>query len=172
MTDHENDRDEILGRLRERILRSATYLLSRDLAEDVTQEVLMLLNQKYSHLSRLEDLVPLSLKILKYKVWGIRRKSSRRGETGGPAELPDIPDDRPDPALAAERRQGVERLMAALAKMETRCQDLFRMKVQGLGFSEIQRQLGAATINTVYTWDSRCRKKLLERLGGSWTPGA
>jgi RNA polymerase sigma-70 factor (ECF subfamily) len=28
--------------------------------------------------------------------------------------------------------------------------------------------MGAATINTVYTWDFRCRQELLERLGGSW----
>ena len=28
--------------------------------------------------------------------------------------------------------------------------------------------LGARSINTIYTWDARCRKELLELMGGSW----
>jgi len=28
--------------------------------------------------------------------------------------------------------------------------------------------LDVHSINTIYTWDFRCRKKLLEKLGGSW----
>ena len=34
--------------------------------------------------------------------------------------------------------------------------------------SRIQELLGAGSINTVYTWDARCRKQLLESMGGSW----
>jgi RNA polymerase sigma-70 factor (ECF subfamily) len=28
--------------------------------------------------------------------------------------------------------------------------------------------MGAGSINTVYTWDFRCRQHLLELMGGSW----
>jgi len=50
-------RDEVLGKLRERIVRFAASHLSRDAAEDLAQEVLMLLHEKYAHLELLEDLV-------------------------------------------------------------------------------------------------------------------
>jgi len=52
--------------------------------------------------------------------------------------------------------------------MGERCRELFRLKLQGRTFAEIQQLLGAASLNTVYTWDHRCRKQLLEALGGSW----
>ena len=31
--------------------------------------------------------------------------------------------------------------------------------------------LGAGSINTIYTWDARCRKRLLDLMGGSWESG-
>jgi RNA polymerase sigma-70 factor (ECF subfamily) len=45
-----------------------------------------------------------------------------------------------------------------------------RLKLQGKAFPEIQKIMGAAAINTIYTWDHRCRKNLLEAMGGSWEP--
>jgi RNA polymerase sigma-70 factor (ECF subfamily) len=43
-----------------------------------------------------------------------------------------------------------------------------RLKLEGKSFVEIQKQMRAGSINTVYTWDFRCRKELLNLLGGSW----
>ena len=40
-----------------------------------------------------------------------------------------------------------------------------RLKLQGKTFPEIQKIMGAAAINTIYTWDHRCRKNLLGRDG-------
>ena len=48
---------------------------------------------------------------------------------------------------------------------------MIRLKLQGNRFSEIQRILGAGSINTVYTWDFRCRKELLDQMGGDWKAG-
>ena len=50
------------------------------------------------------------------------------------------------------------------------CRDLMRLKLQGRSFPEIQKIMGASAINTVYTWDHRCRKHLLELMGGDWEP--
>ena len=55
------DRDHILARLRERIVAFAASYLSRDAAEDLAQEVLLVLHEKYPQLERVEDLLPLSL---------------------------------------------------------------------------------------------------------------
>jgi len=61
-----------------------------------------------------------------------------------------------------------ERLTSAIGKLGGRCRDLFRLKLEGKTFGEIQTALGAHSINTIYTWDARCRKRLLELMGGSW----
>jgi RNA polymerase sigma-70 factor (ECF subfamily) len=143
--------------------------MMRESAEDLAQEVLLVLHEKYAHLDRAEDLVPLSLQIARLKMMGARRKSARRGENAQVSvdELP-LPSSGPDPLEIAEHREQLERLEAALAQLGGRCREMFRLKLEGLTFPEIQARLGAGSINTVYTWDFRCRKQLLEKLGGSW----
>jgi RNA polymerase sigma-70 factor (ECF subfamily) len=162
-------RDEILARLRERIVAFAASQLSRDLAEDVAQEALLLLHTKYGEVGRLEDLLPLSLQIARFKIVSLRRKTHRRGEDTQ-VQVEDVPVASAglDPEASLEKKEMLERLTAALAKLEGRCRELFRLKLQGRGFEEIRQLLGVKSINTVYTWDFRCRKQLLERLGGVW----
>ena len=162
-------RDEILSKLRERIVGYAALHLSRDLAEDVAQDVMLLLHTKYSEVGELEELVPLSLQIARFKIAGARRKAHRRGEDRStPADELPLADPGPNPGEYTERKEMLERLAAALGRLEGRCRELFRLKLQGRSFGEIRESLGATSINTVYTWDFRCRKQLLEKLGGSW----
>ena len=40
----------------------------------------MLLHEKYAHLESAEDLLPLSLQIVRFKIMSFRRKAVRRGE--------------------------------------------------------------------------------------------
>ena len=62
----------------------------------------------------------------------------------------------------------LERLANAVGQLGERCREMIRLKLQGRTFPEIQKILGAGAINTVYTWDHRCRKHLLELMGGNW----
>jgi RNA polymerase sigma-70 factor (ECF subfamily) len=166
-------REDVLVRLRERIVAFAASRISRDVAEDLAQEVLIVLQEKYAHVTAMEELIPLSLQIVRFKLVSLRRKSIRRGENTSVSvdELP-LPDLGLSPLTALERKERVERLKAALATLGERCRQLIRLKLEGKSFAEIQKEMGAATINTVYTWDFRCRKELLERMGGSWdSPG-
>jgi RNA polymerase sigma-70 factor (ECF subfamily) len=164
-------RNEILHLLRERIIAFAASRIARDVAEDLAQETLILLHEKYPQVERIEELVPLSLQIARFKLMSRRRTLTRRGEHQA-VSVDDLPlaDPGADPAAALERQEMLDRLEKALAKMGGRCRDLFRLKLQGRNFGEIQKMLGAASINTVYTWDLRCRKQLLELMGGSWEP--
>ena len=164
-------RDEILERLRERIFRFAASRLSRDLAEDLAQEVLLLLHEKYATLERIEDLLPLSIEIARFKILGARRKMVRRGEHAQ-VSVGDLPlaSRTADPFEQAARRERLDRLETALKQLGDRCRELFRLKLEGYTFPEIQKRLGVTTLNTLYTWDFRCRKQLLDRLGGSWEP--
>jgi RNA polymerase sigma-70 factor (ECF subfamily) len=165
----ESSRQDILLRLRERIVGFAASKLQRDAAEDLAQEVLILLHEKYGHIDRLEDLVPLALQIVRFKIMALRRKALRRGEYNQlPVDELPIAANGDDPLRAAEQRQMRERLIAAIGQMGERCRKLFLLKLDGKTFTEIQAILGAASINTIYTWDSRCRKQLLERMGGNW----
>ncbi len=74
------DRDHILAGLRERILAFATSRVSRDYAEDLTQEVLIVLQEKSGGVTELTELVPLAFQVLRFKMLDAHRKSFRRGE--------------------------------------------------------------------------------------------
>ena len=167
------DRAAVLVRLRERIVAFAASRYAGAAAEDLAQEVLVLIHEKYAHLHRMEDLVPLAFQILRFKLAAHRRKAARRGEFNA-VDVDQFPpaSDAPDPAAVLERKELLAQLMGGIAKMGERCRDLFRLKLQGRSFPEIQGLLGAATLNTVYTWDHRCRKQLLESLGGNWEGSA
>jgi RNA polymerase sigma-70 factor (ECF subfamily) len=165
----EVSRQEILLKLRERIVGFAASKLQRDAAEDLAQEVLILLHEKYGHLDRMEDLVPLALQIVRFKIMALRRKALRRGEYNQlPVDELQIAGNGDDPLRSAEQKEMRERLIAAISQMGERCRKLFLLKLDGKTFAEIQSTLGAASINTIYTWDSRCRKQLLELMGGHW----
>jgi len=162
-------REQMLEKLRERIVGFAALKMQRDAAEDLAQEVLLLLHEKYGHLDRLEDLLPLSLQIVRYKMAAYRRKAQRRGEyTQVPVDEIQLAGDGLDPLSAAEQGEMRERLLTAVSQLGERCRKLFALKLEGKTFAEIQAELGAASLNTVYTWDFRCRKHLLELMGGSW----
>ncbi len=166
-------REEILTQLRERIVRYAAFHLSRDAAEDLAQEVLLLLHEKYPHVDTVEELLPLSLQIVRFKIVAQRRKSSRRGEyTQVPVTEMQIPDLDANPAEEYERKEMQQRLLKAIAGLGERCRELFRLKLAGRSFAQIQAAMGVAAINTIYTWDFRCRKNLLEAMGGEWEGSA
>jgi RNA polymerase sigma-70 factor, ECF subfamily len=163
------DRDAILTVLRERILAFATSRLSREQAEDVTQDVFTLLHEKYGDVSPFNELMPLAFQILRYKMLDAHRKALRRGEYNQ--------ESIDDLAMAAsggtpethlDQKQRVERLLTAVTQLGERCRELLKWKLEGKRFTEIQRLMGQTSINTIYTWDSRCRKQLRDLMGGSW----
>ena len=163
------DRDRILTSLRERILAFATSRISREQAEDLTQEVLVVLHEKYPRVTELTELVPLAFQVLRFKMLDAHRKAFRRGEYNQES-VEDIPlaDPQDDPATQLDQKQRVDRLLAALTQLGDRCRELFKWKLEGKSFPEIQKLMGQHSVNTIYTWDLRCRKQLLASMGGSW----
>jgi RNA polymerase sigma-70 factor (ECF subfamily) len=163
------DQDTILKSLRERILAFATLRVSRAQAEDLTQEVLVVLHEKYARVTELTELVPLAFQVLRFKMLDAHRKSLRRGEYNQES-VDDLPlaDPGDDPATQLDQKQRVDRLLAAIGQLGERCRELFKWKLEGKSFPEIQKIMGQTSINTIYTWDLRCRKQLLTLMGGSW----
>ncbi len=163
------EREEILVKLRERIVAFAASHYAGDIAEDLAQEVMILLHEKYPQVDRVEELVPLSLQIARFKLMGLRRKAHRRGEyTQVDISSIQVADPEADPEARVERKLMLERLTQAVGKLGERCRHLLRLKLQGRSFAEIQQEMGAQSINTIYTWDFRCRQQLLELMGGDW----
>jgi RNA polymerase sigma-70 factor, ECF subfamily len=164
------ERNRILEALRERIVRFAASRVGEG-ADDIAQEVLLVLHEKYAALDRVEDLLPLSLEIARFKILAARRKAVRRGEDAQ-ISVDDLPlaGSGPDPLEQAVRRERLDLLEAALKGLGARCREIFRLKLLGLSFIDIQEQLKVGSINTLYTWDFRCRKELRERLGSDWEP--
>jgi len=125
----------------------------------------MVLVERYRELNSLSDLMPLAFQIVRFKMAGAMRKSIRRRERDA------VPiDDTPiaDGACGVDERlihkQLKERLFAALERMGERCRQLFRLKLNGFSFEAIRQEMGAASVNTVYTWDLRCRQQLQEAM--------
>ncbi len=163
------NRDQTLNALRERILAFATSRLSRDQAEDLTQDVLAVLHDKYSHVTELVELVPLAFQVLRYKMLDAHRKALRRGEYHQESvENMPLTDTGDDPMVQLDQKQRVDRLLTTITQLGERCRELFRWKLEGKSFLDIQHLMGQASINTIYTWDLRCRKQLLALMGDSW----
>ena len=137
----------------------------RDFAEDLAQEVFVVLEEKYAQVTSLEELLPLAFEILRFKMMGWRNKAIRRGENTAVdvTEFP-IADRTEGQDVLLDRQRRLERLTAALGQLGERCQKMFRWKLEGKGFPEIQKLFGADSINTIYTWDSRCRKELQAKM--------
>src|SRR5437868_6531267 len=133
------DRDYILARLRERIVAFAASHLQRDTAEDLAQEVLLLLHEKYPQLERVEDLLPLSLQIVRFKILSTRRKAARRGEyTQVSVDDVPLPDIDNNPADYVERKEMTQRLARAMGGLGERCRQLKRLKLEGRTSPEVQ----------------------------------
>jgi len=166
------DRGALLSILRERIIGYAASRIGRDSAEDLAQDVLILLEEKYPQVDGIADLVPLSLQIARFKLAAIYRKSARRGE-GSQVSVDEIqiPDLSQDTADEYERREMMGRLAGAIAQLPPRCREMIRWKLQGHNFDEIRKLLKLESINTVYSQDFRCRKQLIDLMGGTLAAG-
>ena len=142
----------------------ATSRVGRDAAEDLAQDTLMLLNQKYAHLSSRDDLVPLAVRIMQFKIRTLRR-GNRPGEVP-PDDVP-IPDTAPGPETTAHFEELRRKLLTAIETLGPRCREIFSLKLLGYNFIEIKERMGANSIDTIYTWDFRCRKDLKKLTGAA-----
>jgi len=171
-------RDEVLALVRARVLAAARAWLSPADAEDVAQETLLLLSTKYGHVAAAEELLPLAARIVRFKRLAHWRKAARRRELGETA--PPAGEDRdadgfaesesgaPGPEATARARQRLALLLAAAARLDGRCREILRRKLQGASFVEIAAELGRP-VNTVYSWDYRCHQRLRTLLGERWS---
>jgi len=162
----------LLSLIRERILVFTASRTGRDAAEDIAQETMLVILHRYSHLTEASELIPLAIQIARFKICSYYRKVKRRGEKEAiPIDDLQLSNGEPDPDTLMIRNQLKDKLRDAIPQLGERCRQIFRMKLEGLSFQQIQSELKAGSINMVYTWDLRCRKSLRELMGGLWATG-
>ena len=168
-------REAALEKVRARILAAARRSLFPADAEDLTQDVLLVLSTKYTHVGAPEELVAVAAQIMRFKRAALWRKAARRRAAGAvplPSPDEDAPDPvegvadegAPDPERIAFDRERLRRLAEAAARLDGRCRELLRDKLEGSSFVEIAARLGRP-VNTVYSWDRRCHERLKKILG-------
>ena len=169
----ERSREEVLARVRARILAAARARLPAADAEDLTQEALVLLTTKYAHVTAAEELVALGARILAFKRTALWRKVARRRAAGDTPLAADqdsdheAPAEAPDPEQVARARQRLAMFVEAAERLDGRCREILRRKLQGASFVEIAQELGRP-VNTVYSWDYRCHQRLKTLLAERW----
>ncbi len=170
-------REEVLTRVRARVLGAARARLSPADAEDLTQEALLLLTTKYAHVTAAEELVALGVRIVAFKRSALWRKGARRERLTGAPPRPVEPGDEdpfdrvpgglPDPEAIALAKQRLSTFIEAATRLDGRCREILRRKLQGASLVEIGVELGRP-VGTVYSWDHRCHQRLKGLLGEHW----
>ena len=158
----------VLSQIRDRIFRFAASRMSREDAEDRTQEVMVVLVEKvdkYGHIADTEDIYRLALNILVKKRIGWYRTRHRRGEdVAHQVDTLPLHDPGLDPEQSLGRKRIAESLAHAMKTLDERCRSVIGLSLRGHGSAEILKQTGMASENAVLLAVSRCRRKLREIL--------
>ena len=169
-------REDVLARIQARMLAFARRFSPAE-AEDLIQEALVLLTTKYANVAAAEELVALAVQIVRFKRAAYWRKAARRralGEVAAPSTddgVADVfelaPSGTADPEAIARGRQRLAMFVEAAGRLEGRCRQILRRKLEGASFVEIAAELGRP-VNTVHSWDSRCHERLKALLAERW----
>jgi len=154
--------EENLKLLRERIVRYGQSRIGRENAEDLAQETMMLLSTKYGHLERLEDLLPLTFKIMTNKIMDLRGRSWwKAGQTGGDVEGREMPGGaRPDEVFAT--KEGFARFLAAVRRLDRPCRRILWLRYRKMSTADIRKRIGAVSDQAVNLKVFHCRGRLRE----------
>ncbi len=156
------DRDKVLELLRARIVGWATsHNRARGIdPEDLAQDVLVELHRRYPDIEELDDLVPLSFRILDFKVRNESRKRIRRKEDQQmPVEELFLAGPDLDPEQRMMSRERGHLLARAAGRLKPKCKQLLRLQLEHRSLKTVS-QLLEVPEGTVYSRWSRCRKAL------------
>ena len=133
-----------------------------DRAEDVASETVLALLRKDSLPESESDLVRYSFGIARNLCLKVLRGDRRLSNS--PVDESHR-DSSPGVLTQLERLQSVRLFEEAAQTLEDRCRKLIRLRLEGKSTTDILELLDANTVNTVYTWESRCYQSLREKLG-------
>jgi RNA polymerase sigma factor (sigma-70 family) len=154
--------DDIFQTIRARVRGLATYLGCGAEADDIAQETLVVILEKYSGKTP-EELTMISSKICTNLVLNRRRRTERRSSQ--PSDL--IRDASPSPEQLAAKEELMRALVETIERASTDDKALLRLDFQGADADKICSQLGIDR-ETLYSRRNRCYKRLRTILRSIW----
>jgi RNA polymerase sigma factor (sigma-70 family) len=154
--------EETLKLLRERIVRYGQSRIGRENAEDLAQETMLLLSTKYRHIEWLEDLLPLTFKIMTYKIMDLRGSTRwKAGQMGEDVEGRETPGgERPDEVFAT--KEFFARFLAAVKLLGPECRRILWLRFRRKSTAEIRQRLAMVSDQAVNLKVFHCRARLRE----------
>jgi RNA polymerase sigma-70 factor (ECF subfamily) len=147
---------------RKRIVDFARAKVGQETAEDIAQECLLLLMERYPHVRDVTSIIKLTVTIARNKLFEHFRHAQRHEEFA--EATPDTTDMHRD----LERQQVVNRILPSVLQLGERCRSLLTMKLfEEKTAADIQQAMNVKSINTIYTWERRCFQQLLDLVGGT-----
>ena len=156
------DRNRVLAQVRARIVAWATSnSRARGIdPEDLAQDVLVELERRYGDVEGVDDLVPLSFRILDFKVRNESRKRIRRKEDQQmPVEELFLASPDFNPEQQVMSRESQRQLARAAGRLKPKCRELLKLQLE-LGSLKTISQLLEVPEGTIYSRWSRCRQAL------------
>jgi RNA polymerase sigma-70 factor (ECF subfamily) len=155
----------LLELVRVRIVGFATYLGCGSDSEDIAQETLLVLHNRYAAVEDRGEMLKLAVRICANLAMNWRRRRSNSAQV---AEVPDAIADplgrNPESALIEKQLQ--ELLLKAIRESDERCKQLLRLRLGGAKTKDIAALVGAkpGAVDTAYF---RCLQRLRNAVGGA-----
>ena len=151
------NRDELFGRIRHNVFGFLRRRHGESDAEDMTQRAILVVLERYPHISQERDLVPLAIRCAQYVQMEEMRKRRRT------VQPPEGGFDLPSGELPTEEKllwdARVDQLYKAIPKLGERCRNILRQRLLEVPSNTIAASLETTTA-TLFVWESRCRAGL------------
>jgi RNA polymerase sigma factor (sigma-70 family) len=150
--------------------RVRAFLLSRKQAEadaeDVAQDCIVILVDRYPNVRGQIDLLKLATRIAGNRICQLYRERARMAPL-----VPGHVADRslyPDPEESAGRREMVDRILFGMMELQARCRDLLRMLlIEQMEYADVRAILGLDP-DYIYVLRQRCLQALRRNVGGTF----
>jgi RNA polymerase sigma factor (sigma-70 family) len=131
-------------------------------ADDVTQDCIVALLDRYPHVRDRIDMLKLATRIAGNRICQLYRDRAR---------LDQLPESTPaagNAEEAAQNREMADRVLLGMMELQTRCRDLLRMLlIEQKDYSEIRALLGVES-DYIYVLRERCFQALKRNVGGTF----
>ena len=131
-------------------------------ADDVTQDCIVVLIDRYPHVRDRIDMLKLATRIAGNRICQLYRDRARV------TQFAEEPAAAGDPGQTAQQRELVDRVLLGMMELGARCRDLLRMLlIEQRDYAEIRATLGIES-DYIYVLRERCLRALKRNVGGTF----
>jgi RNA polymerase sigma factor (sigma-70 family) len=159
-------KDEKIKLIRERIVAFLQFLgASQQDAQDIAQDVLILLEEKYKNIEDVENLVAVAIQTARFKLWDLRRKAeTKAARYGTSADTVHVPARTLTPEQILLAQEQTAMLVEAIGHLDEDCRRLVELQRDDRTNDEIMVALGC-TAPQLSVRRFRCFARLRKLLG-------